>query len=225
MFVTLAGANPAFATIGAERDSIVNFENVRGGAGGDHLTGDAGANQLFGGEGSDSLAGAGGKDALDGGAGDDILDGGDGNDSLGAGVGDDTLTGGGGDDFLDSGSGGDTLAGGTGIDVLRGGFGSDVFVFDTAAGAGNVDRIEGFVHGVDGIVLAGIVFTGLSAGSLKGKYSHAGKKAHDGNDHIIFNEKKGALFYDEDGKGGLHQVKIAILTGHPDIDRGDFLVA
>ena len=59
---------------------------------------------------------------------------------------------------------------------------------------------------------------------MKGKFFHIGAKAGDASDHIIFDDEKGALFYDPDGKGGAHQVKLATLTGHPHLTHDDFFV-
>jgi Ca2+-binding RTX toxin-like protein len=40
---------------------------------------------------------------------------------------------------------------------------------------------------------------------------HNGAKAHDATDRIIYNEKTGALYYDEDGKGAKTAIQIATL--------------
>ena len=63
----------------------------------------------------------------------------------------------------------------------------------------------------------------LEVGDLKGKYFHEGKKAADGNDHIIYHD--GTLSYDADGKGGAKQVEFAVLKGAPDISAHDVVVA
>ncbi len=60
----------------ASGDSVINIENLLGGAGDDTFTGNADANLLDGGGGSDTLRGGDGDDELHGGAGGDILDGG-----------------------------------------------------------------------------------------------------------------------------------------------------
>lgn len=70
-------------------DTLVNFENVAGGAFNDTLSGDGGANTLAGGSDHDSLNGRGGNDTLQGG---------DGNDSITGGAGDDVIDGGAGFD-------------------------------------------------------------------------------------------------------------------------------
>ena len=51
-------------------------------------------------------------------------------------------------------------------------------------GPRNVDRIAGFVHGGDVIALDRDIFVGLAPGDLRAKFFHAGKTAHDHNDHL-----------------------------------------
>jgi hypothetical protein len=60
--------------------------------------------------------------------------------------------------------------------------------------------------------------------SLGKKEYFEGKKAKDKSDHIIYNEKNGKLFYDEDGKGGTGQKLIAKLEKGTDLDHTDFLI-
>ena len=48
-----------------------------------------------------------------------------------------------------------------------------------------------------------------------------GTKAKDGNDHVIYNSKTGALYFDDDGKGGDAKVKIAVLDHHPTLTHHD----
>lgn len=97
-------------SIGTERDSVLNFSNVVGGAGQDTLIGNAADNDLSGGLEHDSLSGLAGADTLRGGAGNDTLLGGEGNDSLLGEAGDDTLIGGAGADVLDGGAGVNTVS-------------------------------------------------------------------------------------------------------------------
>ena len=144
------------------------------------------------------------------------IDGGDGNDTITGGDGNDTITGGDGDDVLN---------GGLGKDNLTGGDGSDQFLFDTALGAKvNVDTITDFSVSVDTIRLDHTIFDTLAPGELAGNAFVEGKKAHDANDRIIYNDKNGKLFYDADGKGGEHQVLFARLDKHLDLSHSDFLI-
>ena len=135
-------------------DTIVNVENLVGGAAGDRLGGNGLDNVLIGGAGDDVLKGAGGDDRLEGGEGNDTLQGGADGDTLLGGLGDDDLAGGAGDDFL---------LGGAGADVLAGGGGLDQFAFATA-GEG-IDTITDFkLSGAsrDTIVLSASMFEGFA---------------------------------------------------------------
>ena len=151
-------------------DSIVNFENVTGGAASDILTGNSAANILrgnggfdtisgdsgndtiYGGDGQDSLLGGDGNDSIEGGDGNDTLDGGAGNDHLRGFNDNDSLSGGEGNDRLDGDDGNDTLLGGTGNDSIYAGNGDDtlLFTFD-----GAFDRYYG-QGGIDTLSFAGV---------------------------------------------------------------------
>jgi Ca2+-binding RTX toxin-like protein len=48
--------------------------------------------------------------------------------------------------------------------------------------------------------------------------------ALDSNDHIIYNNNTGALFYDADGNGVGAAVKIALIGNHAALTAADFLV-
>ena len=138
------------------------------------------------------------------------------------GDGNDTLTGGDGNDALYGGSGDDQIHGQLGNDILVGGQGADTFFFDTALdGANNVDTILDFEVGVDKIALLPSIFGAIGTSLSKGEF-FLGNKAHDKNDHIIYNEKNGKLFYDDDGKGGDAKVQIATLDKHLDLTHHDF---
>lgn len=69
---------------GAEigRDTITNFEIIRGGRGNDRLNGDSGSDIQHGGDGNDRLKGRAGDDILVGGDGHDDVEGNDGNDTF-----------------------------------------------------------------------------------------------------------------------------------------------
>lgn len=127
---------------------------------------------------------------------------------------DNVLSGNGGKDSLNGGSGNDTLIGGTGNDRLTGDFGGDRFVFNSPLSAANRDTITDFVHLFDTIWLESSIFKGMEPGTLKSAYFFAGSRAHDADDHIIYNEATGALFYDRDGTGQHAQVQFATLANH-----------
>jgi Ca2+-binding RTX toxin-like protein len=227
---------------GAGLDSIADFENVLGSAHDDTITGDGAANVLSGGGGDDSLDGSAGDDSLLGGSGDDALLGDAGDDTLAGGAFDDTLTGGTGrdvltggtgrdllagdawDDTLTGGGGNDTLAGGAGRDVLTGGTGRDWFVFDTALGSANVDRIADFSRADDRIRLDDAVFVGLDAGPLAAAAFHASLTgtASDTLDRILYDTATGKLYFDADGSDPGGRVHFATMTGLPPLTEADF---
>lgn len=64
------------------RDTISNFEIIRGGRGNDRLNGDSGSDILHGGDGHDKLKGREGDDILVGGDGNDVVEGNNGNDTF-----------------------------------------------------------------------------------------------------------------------------------------------
>ncbi|ESR27382.1 calcium-binding protein [Lutibaculum baratangense] len=196
--VTVALWNNTAAGGDAAGDVLTSIENLVGSGFADLLAGDAGANTLF---------GLGGNDTLNGGAGNDSLYGGGGSDSLIGGVGD------------------DTLAGGVGNDTLNGGAGNDVFLFDTALNAAtNVDQITGFVVADDTIWLDNAVFAALSVGALSASSFRIGAAAADADDHVIYNQATGDLFYDADGSGGAAQIRFATLNTGLAMTAADFMV-
>jgi serralysin len=138
----------------------------------------------------------------------------------------DTLAGLGGNDKLWGGAGNDVLSGGTGKDTLSGGTGNDVFLFNTAPGSSNVDKIVAFHNDAgnnDSIKLDHTVFAGLGAvGHLVASRFFAGTAAHDADDRVIYDQTSGGLFYDSDGSGSHGMVEIAVLTTKPALSAGDF---
>ncbi len=140
--------------LGIARGTII--EEVRLGAGDDHVTGNdsgnrialgGGSDEAYGGDGADTLLGGNGADQLWGGSGADILAGGRHTDTLHGDGGADVLRGQWGRDTLYGGSGNDTLAGGGGYDWLEGGAGEDVLDggkgADTLYGNENDDVLNG----------------------------------------------------------------------------------
>lgn len=123
------------------------------------------------------------------------------------------------------------LSGGTGKDTLTGGVGRDAFVFDTNPKTkGNVDKIADFNVKDDSIYLENKYFKVGSKGSLtkpaflSSKMFYVGTKAHDANDRIIYDKKKGVIYYDDDGSGAHAQVQIATVKKNLAITYKDFLV-
>ncbi|MFC3614168.1 beta strand repeat-containing protein [Lutimaribacter marinistellae] len=140
----------------------------------------------------------------------------------------DLLTGDGIDNLLSGRDGSDALYGGDGNDTLIGGNDGDAFAFDTALGAGNVDRIEDFDPSEgDYMLLETTIFTALSSsGNLLASEFRANTTglAEASADRIVYNTNTGEVFYDADGLNGTAAVLFAVLTGAPSIDNNDFLV-
>jgi hypothetical protein len=145
-----------------------------------------------------------------------------GNDRLFGWAGKDTIKGNGGDDLLNGGMGNDTLWGGAG---------NDGFVFrrklDKKA---NVDTVKDFNVTYDSILLDNAVFRKLGSGTsanpreMKASYFAIGSKAKDKSDHVIYDRKSGALYYDADGSGAKEQVKFAQVTKNLKLTHLDFVV-
>jgi Ca2+-binding RTX toxin-like protein len=121
--------------------------------------------------------------------------------------------------------GANVLDGKGGNDTLIGLAGADTFAFTTALGAGNVDFISGFEHGVDKIALDDAIFTAIGGlGALDSNAFVTGFSAADASDRIIYDSTSGRLFYDADGLGGAAQVQIASLNGSLPLTASDFIV-
>ncbi len=161
---------------------------------------------------------------ISGGLGDDSITGNADSNSLWGNGGLDTLIGGLGNDVLDGGLGNDTLEGGGGTDSYN--------FFSTLSAETNVDRINGFVSGLDRIVLSSGIFTALkiSGPLLDGNLLDVGvglPEAEDENDHLILRavENGSYLYYDADGSGEIEPVKFAFLSGIYELDVDDIHVS
>ncbi|MER9656827.1 hypothetical protein NKJ26_25575 [Mesorhizobium sp. M0152] len=132
-------------------------------------------------------------------------------------TGNDTFVGTGAADTYDALAGNDTLRGKGGNDVLSGGAGKDTFVFDTAYGPGNVDKLIDFHAADDALYLDNAVFTMLGQGSLSSptqvnsSYFELREHATSHNDYLLYNQSTGVLYYDPDGSKPMAQVEIAQL--------------
>ena len=122
--------------------------------------------------------------------------------------------------------GNDILNGRAGNDVLAGGNGADVFIFNTALGAGNVDRVTDFSVIDDTIRLENAIFTGLANGVLTSAafVANATGLAVDALDRIIYETDTGNLFFDADGTGAAARVQFAHLNAGLALTNADFLV-
>ncbi|SFL91746.1 cadherin-like domain-containing protein [Methylorubrum salsuginis] len=128
---------------------------------------------------------------------------------------------------LQGNAGANVLNGMAGKDILTGSSGKDTFVFSTALGAGNVDRITDFSVVDDSIQLSKGIFTALSAGTLAAgafkDLSMVGAKV-DADDRILYNKTTGALSYDVDGSGSKAAVQFATIDTKVALTHADFLV-
>ncbi len=142
------------------------------------------------------------------------------------------LYGHGGKDKIDGKGGNDKIWGGSGNDQLTGGAGKDAFVFDSKPNARtNKDTIVDFSVRDDSIWLDNAFFGSLGAKGteskpalLKSGFFVKGTKAKDKNDYLIYDSKKGKLFYDADGSGKGKQVEIATLSKDLAMTYKDFFV-
>jgi Ca2+-binding RTX toxin-like protein len=127
-------------------------------------------------------------------------------------------------DKLNGGPGNDVLDGGTGRNVLTGGPGADRFVFDTAVGPGNLDRITDFKHGQDKLMLSKAIFGNLTVAATTFFAGPGATAAHTAAERIIYNKTTGGLYFDADGQGGAAPVEFAVLVHHPQVTIHDFAV-
>ena len=174
--------------------------------------------------GSDTIIGSTGADKLYGGDGNDTFHADAGNDLLIAGNGNDTAFGDAGNDILLGGAGNDMLSGGLGRDALTGGAGADTFVFDTAPAKTNVDKIVDFTPLEDKFALAITAFGALAAGPLTASAFALGTTATNADQHVIYDQATGSLWYDADGNGSAAQQLIAQLANHALLSGSDILV-
>jgi Ca2+-binding RTX toxin-like protein len=151
------------------------------------------------------------KDVLAGTAGDDAMSGLAGNDTIHGNTGNDIIAGDTGNDKLFGDDGNDTLIGGAGNDSLQGDAGNDVFLFNQALLSTNVDKIMDFSVTEDKIALDHSIFTALASGAFVATEFNIGSHASTANQHIIYNDMTGKLYYDADGSGHLGKVQIASL--------------
>lgn len=211
----------------AQGDVISGFEKVVGSDFGDHLTGNAGYNVFQGGGGADTMLGGGGFDVLvyrgsqagvtidlrrdvhgwqhaEGGAADgDVISG---------------------FEKVVGSAHDDTFVGGVGRNSFVGGRGADLFVFATALGRGNVDRITDFNTADDTIGLASSIFTGLGNGPIDASAFVANTTGRAGTaaDRILYDTTTGNLFYDADGTGDIARKRFARLAEGLALDETHF---
>lgn len=235
---------------GIARGSVI--ENATGGTGNDKLIGNNAANRLNGGGGLDTLIGGTGNDTYVTNGGDLITEAANGGIdlvfsfvtyTLAANVENLTLSGtaairGVGNTLanviqgnsaansVEGSSGNDTLNGGLGNDTLIGGTGQDRFVFNSALGATNIDRITDFNVIDDIIALENAIFIGPAAGALAATafIANLTGNAADAGDRILYETDTGKLFYDRDGTGVVPKVQFATLALNLGLTSADFVI-
>jgi len=142
------------------------------------------------------------------------------------------ITGNTGKNVIDGGAGDDRLDGKLGNDTLKGGAGQDAFVFTTKPNKKtNVDKIADFNVNDDSFQLDNAVFKKLGKkGSpddpvqLSKAFFTIGSKAKDKNDYLVYDSKKGVLYYDADGSGSGAAVQFATLSKKLKLSHKDFFV-
>jgi hypothetical protein len=117
--------------------------------------------------------------------------------------------------------GDDLLIGGRGRDTLSGGGGSDTFRF---GGDTETDRITDFVSGIDRIELDSRLYKTLTPGGLDSSVFLLGTAATTTAQRLIYDQSKGALYYDADGLGIAAPVLIGSFDNQAVIVVGDFTV-
>lgn len=136
-----------------------------------------------------------------------------------------TINGSGGDDVIDAGGGNDLIYGSAGKDSLKGGAGLDRFLFNTALGIANVDKILDFHAPSDTINLDRAVFAKAGAsGTLSAAAFRQGSAAGDASDRIVYEQATGKIYYDADGTGALAQILFATVTAGTALTNADFVI-
>ncbi len=134
------------------------------------------------------------------------------------------LLGGAGGDTIKGGAGNDRLYGEAGGDVLVGGAGLDRFLFNTAPGPGNVDRILDFSVADDAIWLARYAFAGLGPNGTLSPDAFRQGAAADADDRILYDAATGRICYDADGNGAGAAILFAIVSAGTPLTHADFII-
>jgi len=134
-----------------------------------------------------------------------------------------TIFGNEGDNVIKAAGGDDKLYGGDGNDTLTGGTGADRFIFDTALGDTNVDKIVDFSAADDAFYLDKDVFAAINNGALNASAFVVGSEAKDANDRIIYDKANGDLFYDADGSGAGAAFHFASVADNTILTSADFI--
>ncbi|MEM6934613.1 MAG: hypothetical protein AAF526_13675, partial [Pseudomonadota bacterium] len=120
------------------------------------------------------------------------------------------------------GDGDDLVAGGKGIDKLYGGDGEDQFFF-AEFGEENVDRIYGFKLYDDVIALDEDVFTAIDGDNIDASL-FLGTAAESETETLIYDKKRGEVFYDADGSGNAEAELVARVNRNLDLTEDHFVL-
>jgi Ca2+-binding RTX toxin-like protein len=136
----------------------------------------------------------------------------------------DKIVGGNNGDVLYGYSGNDRLTGGRGNDALYGGDGTDTFVFNNYKEG--IDSIDDFNTTGEVIQISAAGFGGsLGVGTLLASQFSIGSAASAIAQRFIYDNNTGALFFDQDGKGGAFaQVQFAQLGSGLSLSATNFVV-
>ena len=116
------------------------------------------------------------------------------------------------------------ITGASGNNALTGGAGADVFLFNQDPSTG-VDTITDFSVVDDVIQLDSAIFTAAGPlGALAAEAFVIGADATTAAHRFIYNASTGALFYDEDGVGGVAAQQIAQLGTGLGLTNADFSI-
>lgn len=124
-------------------------------------------------------------------------------------------------------SGNNVLNGGLGADTLDGKGGNDAFLFNSALGSGNVDRLVAYSVSADSIRLENAVFTRLTTlGTLSPAAftANASGVATSSSHRIIYETDTGNLFYDSNGNASGGSVLFARLDPGLAMSASEFVV-
>jgi Ca2+-binding RTX toxin-like protein len=137
------------------------------------------------------------------------------------GKGDDTILSSFGDKTIKGEAGNDTIVAGTGNDKLFGGSGRDVFAFTDVTDG--VDRVRDFSASKDKFGFDNSGFSALG-GSIEASEFVVGEEALTAEQHIIYDDQSGKLYWDEDGLGGAGKILLARVSGNVELSAANFIV-
>jgi Ca2+-binding RTX toxin-like protein len=137
------------------------------------------------------------------------------------GKGDDTIISSFGDKTIKGEDGNDTIIAGTGNDNLYGGKGRDIFAFTDVTDG--VDRIRDFSSKKDKFGFDDGPFKALG-GTIEATEFVVGEEALTADQHLIYDDDSGKLYWDEDGVGGAGKILLVRLTDGPKLTVANMVI-